>query len=159
MDTALILGIAYAGPPLALLGAVGSALGTIEAASAGLSVISEDPAQRSRALALAALPMTQTFYGFIFMYMALSSLGPLIAAGKITMEKSMLLFFISLVVGLAELYSAWTQGKVCRTAISLLPKTRGGIFSMGLILAAYEELFGILALAFGLMVMFAWVLA
>jgi len=151
MDPSIAWGIAYAGPPLALLGAVGSALGTLEAASAGLSVISEEPAQRSRALVFSALPMTQTFYGFIFMYMALMRL-PSIA--EMTLFKALLLFSISLVVGFAELYSAWTQGKVCRSAIALLPRTRGGIFSMGIILAAFEELFGILALAFGLMVMF-----
>lgn len=152
MDPSIVWGIAYAAPPIALLGgAVGSTLGTLEAASASLSIIAEEPAQRSRALIFSALPMTQTFYGFIFMYMALMRLA---SVTEMTLLKALLLLSMSIAVGLAELYSAWTQGKVCRSAVVLLPRTRGAIFSMGIMLAAFEELFGILALAFGLMVLF-----
>ncbi len=150
----LATAIAFFGPPLAFLGgAVGSTLGIAAAASAGLAVVSEDPAYRSRVLILSSLPMTQTFYGFIFMLVALMRLHTYVSFGKLDPIKALAILAISLAVCFAEMYSAITQGRVCRDAISLLIHTRGGIMGMGILLAAYEELFGILALAFGIMAM------
>jgi V/A-type H+-transporting ATPase subunit K len=50
---------------------------------------------------------------------------------------------------MAELVSAWMQGKVCADGAAQLVKTRGAIFGPTIILAAYEELFGILGMVFG----------
>ncbi len=152
----LAVAAAYAGPPLALLGAIGSSLGTAAAASAGLAVVAEDPTQRGRVMMLAALPMTQTFYGFIFMFLALLRLSA-IPIEKITPSVGFLVLALGLVVGLIELFSAWYQGQVCRSAITMLIKTRGAIAGMGMILAVYIELFGILGMAFGIVALFTWV--
>lgn len=57
-------------------GVIGSSLGIGKAASAGLSVISEDPGSFKQVLILSSLPMTQTFYGFIFSLLGLTSVLP-----------------------------------------------------------------------------------
>ncbi len=147
----LALFIAYLGPAFApLLGAIGSSIGTQMAASAGLTVLAEDPGQRTRVLLFSALPMTQTFYGFIFMLQAFNVMAHITS---IDLGKAAAILSASIGVGLAEFFSAWMQGKVCRTTVSLLIKTRGAVTGMGIILAAYVELFGILAMVFGILVL------
>jgi len=154
MVSEVALMAAYAGPPLALLGAVGSSIGTAIAGSAGIPVAAEDPMQRGRILLLAALPMTQTFYGFIFMFMAFMHL---LALKTISVSGAFAMLALGITVGLIELFSAIWQGKVCRSAISMLIKTRGAITGMGLIMAVYVELFAILGMAFGIMALYTWV--
>ncbi len=155
MSPASTTAIAMAGPPLALLGAIGSAIGTAIAGSAGVPVAAEDPMQRGRILMLAALPMTQTFYGFIFMFMAFTRILSL--GSSLSLGGAYAMVALGLVVGLIELFSAVWQGKVCKSAIAMLVKTRGAIMGMGLIMAVYVELFGILGMAFGIMALFTWV--
>jgi len=149
--------LAYLAPALAeALAVVGTTLGIRRAASVGLSVIAEEPATRTSVLLLSFFPATQTLvYGFAFMYFMYTQYLPSALAkygGAIPLTSAAAFLGVSLFVGLAQLFSAWMQGIVCSDAISLLVKTRGAIFSMGIILAAYEELFGMLGLVFGLMV-------
>jgi V/A-type H+-transporting ATPase subunit K len=148
--------LAYLGPAIAeALAVAGTALGIRPAASVGLSVIAEEPAMRTLVLLFTFLPATQTLvYGFAFMYFMYTLYLPSAFAkyaGALPLTTAAAFLGISLFVGFAELFSAWMQGLVCADAISLLIKTRGTIFSMGIILAAYEELFGMLGLVFGLM--------
>jgi len=148
--------LAYLGPALAeALAVAGTALGIRPAASVGLSVIAEEPAMRTSVLLFAFFPATQTLvYGFAFMYLMYTQYLPSAFAkyaGNLPLTTAAAILGVSLFVGFAELFSAWMQGIVCADAISLLVKTRGAIFSMGVILAAYEELFGMLGLVFGLM--------
>ncbi|MCC6014730.1 MAG: ATPase [Desulfurococcaceae archaeon] len=149
--------LAYLAPGLAeALAVIGTTLGIRRAASVGLSIIAEEPAVRTYVLLLSFLPATQTLvYGFAFMYFMYIQYLPSAMAkygGALPFTTAAAFLGVSLFVGLAELFSAWMQGIVCADAISLLVKTRGTIFSMGIILAAYEELFGMLGLVFGLMV-------
>ncbi len=148
--------LAYLAPALAeALAVIGTTLGIRKAASVGLSIISEEPATRTSVLLLSFFPATQTLvYGFAYMYFIYSQHLPSLLAkygGEIPLTTAAAFLGISLFVGFAQLFSAWMQGTVCADAISLLVKTRGGILSMGIILAAYEELFGMLGLVFGLM--------
>ncbi len=148
--------LAYLAPALAeALAVVGTTLGIRKAASVGLSIISEEPAMRAPVLLLSFLPATQTLiYGFVFVYFMYSQHLPAAAAkygGTMPVTTALAFLGISLFVGFAQMFSAWGQGSVCADAVSLLVKTRGGIFSMGLILAAYEELFGMLGLVYGLL--------
>mgnify|MGYP001772706838 CR=1 FL=1 len=149
--------LAFIGPGLAEgLASVGSTLGIYMAISAGIPVISEDPAQRGRIFALAFLPATQTLvYGFIYMLMSYSAFLPsmLKKYSSIPPHIAAAVFGISIFVGLVELYSAYAQGKVCADGAAQLIKTRGAIFGPTIILAAYEELFGILGMVFGIMFM------
>jgi len=149
--------LAAVGPGLAEgLAAIGTTIGMHRAVAAGTPAIAEDPSQRGRVLVLAFLPATQTLvYGFVFMFLMYSSVLPTIFSKLPNMspEKAAglcgAIFGVSMFVGFAELASAWMQGKVCAEGAAQLVKTRGAIFGQTIILAAYEELFGILGMVFG----------
>jgi len=152
--------IAYLGPALAeALAVIGTSLGTQRAASAGVSVIAEDPMQRVKVYMLAALPMTQTLvYGFIFMLLSYTTYLPQIAskyggAEAIPLNIGLAVLGISLFVGFAELFSAYGQGVVCRDGIVALIRTEGRILADAIVLAAYEEIFGMLGLIFAIFMM------
>jgi len=149
--------IAYIGPALAeALAAIGSALGTQKAASAAVSIIAEDVRLRVKAYALAAFPMTQTIaYGFVYMLFCYSNVLPSLVSKYGSMDAiplgiGLAILGISLLVGFAELFSAYGQGLVCGDGIVLLLRTQGRILSDAIILAAYEELFGIIGMVFGM---------
>ena len=151
--------LALMGPSLAEgMAAVGGTIGIMEEATTGIPVVAEDPGQRGRIFILAFLPMTQTLvYGFVYMFLMYYMILPGILAkhsGVLTPEIAGAVLGISLFVGLAEMFSAWMQGRVCGQTVAQLIKTKGGIFGTGLILATYEELFGILGMVFGLTIAF-----
>lgn len=157
MDVGLVM---YALPAIAEgLAAIGSTLGIQKVASIGTAVISEDPIQRGKVLALSFLPATQTMvYGFIYMFMAYSVYLPAIldkykGLGTIPLNIGFAIIGVSLFVGFAEAFSAYTQGRVCADTAAQLIKTKGAIFGMGIVLAAYEELFGILGMIFGILML------
>ena len=128
-------------------GVIGSSLGIGKAASAGLSVISEDPGSFKQVLILSSLPMTQTFYGFIFSLLGLTSVLPGIT--ELTWIKAGAFLGIGAFVMVAELFSAWYQGVVCMAGIVELPKAGGRMLVPSLILAAYVEMLGILGMVLG----------
>lgn len=128
-------------------GVLGSTAGISKAAPAGLSVLAEEPEQFKYVLLLSTLPMTQTFYGFIFTFYTLMIVLPTI---QLTLLKALAIAGVGLMVFIAETFSALYQGVVCMQGILELPKTKGKILTSTLILAAYEELFGILGMVFGL---------
>jgi V/A-type H+-transporting ATPase subunit K len=151
--------LAYVAPGLAeALAAIGSTIGICKAISSGISILSEDPGQRGRVFVLSFLPATQTLvYGLIYMLMMYSSFLPSLYskyAHSIPPHIAGAIFGVSLFVGFAELVSAWMQGKVCADGAAHLIKTRGTIFAPTIILAAYEELFGVLGMVFGLFMAF-----
>ena len=150
--------IAALGPGLAEgLAAIGTTLGIYAAVATGIPAAAEDPSQRGRVFVLAFLPATQTLvYGFVYMFLMYNSILPMIFrvaeqkyGGVVPANVAAAILGVSLFVGFAEMVSAWMQGKVCAEGAAQLVKTRGGIFGLTLILAAYEELFGILGLVFG----------
>ncbi|MEM0356119.1 MAG: ATPase [Desulfurococcaceae archaeon] len=147
--------LAYFGPPLAEgLAVIGTALGIQKAASVGLSVISEDPKMMARVYALAFLPATQTMvYGFGYLFLIYSMIRSYLEThGSIPLHVGAGILALSIFVGLAEMWSAYKQGEVCADGAALLIKTEGRLFPSTIILAAYEELFGILGLAFGFLI-------
>ncbi|MCD6324383.1 MAG: ATPase [Desulfurococcales archaeon] len=140
--------IASAGVALGIIGGlVGSSIGIARAATAGLSVLAEDSGQFKWVLLLSSLPMTQTFYGFIFTLLGFSGVLPGLTG--ITMGKAVGIFGIGVSVMLAEFFSAIYQGSVCMSGIVELPKTKGRIATSTMILASYIELFGILGMVLG----------
>jgi V/A-type H+-transporting ATPase subunit K len=148
-----LVGIASLGATMGIMGGVvGSALGISKAAPTGLSVIAEEPGYFKFVMLLSSLPMTQTFYGFIFTFYALMIILPGISA-TITPFQAYAMLGIGFMVLLAELFSAYMQGVVCMAGILELPKTKGKIASTTMILAAYEEIFGILGMVFGIVLL------
>jgi len=151
--------LAYVAPGLAeALAAIGSTIGIYRAVSSGIPILSEDPGQRGRVFVLSFLPATQTMvYGFIYMLMMYSSFLPSLYSKythSIPPHVAAAIFMVSIFVGVAELVSAWMQGKVCADGAAHLIKSRGAVFGPTIILAAYEELFGILGMVFGLLMAF-----
>jgi V/A-type H+-transporting ATPase subunit K len=145
--------IASIAPGLAeALAAIGSTVGIYIAIAAGIPATAEDPSQRGRVMVLSFLPATQTMvYGFVYMFMMYSSILPSLFRKypELPLNIAGAILAISIFVGIAELVSAWMQGKVCADGAAQLVKTRGAIFGPTIILAAYEELFGILGMVFG----------
>ncbi|MEM4490191.1 MAG: ATPase [Desulfurococcaceae archaeon] len=143
------VGLAYFAAALPLAGGViGSTTGMRHSASVGASVLAEDPTQFKNVLLLAALPMTQTFYGLIQMIYIISVYIP---ATEITMAKALGVLGIGFVGFLAEWFSAWAQGIVCAAGEADLPRTKGKNLMSSIILAVYVELWGILGIVFTIM--------
>jgi len=139
------------------LASIGTTVGIYKVVAAGAPVVAEDPGQRGKVMVLAFLPATQTMvYGFIYMFILYNSVLPALFAkyGTLPAHIASAILGISLFVGFVEMISAWMQGKVCAEGAAQLIKSKGAIFSVTLILAAYEELFGILGMVFGLLMVF-----
>jgi len=141
--------IATLGAALALIGGIlGSVFGIAKAASAGTATLSEDPGQFRNVIVLASLPMTQTFYSLIIMILIITAVVPKLPA---TGSSGLIVLGIGLIGAFAEFFSAIYQGIVCASGISLLPKTKGQIFTSSLMLAVFVELLGVLGLVFSIM--------
>ena len=147
---AFSVGLSYVGAAIALLGGlVGSSIGMGRAGSVGSAALAEDPKQFRNVFLLAALPMTQTFYGLIVLIQFTSFINSNI--DKIGLSTGLALLGLGLAVGFAEFFSAWYQGKVCSSGIAELPRTKGRITFNAMILAVYVELIGILGMVFGIL--------
>ncbi|MEM2225768.1 MAG: ATPase [Candidatus Bathyarchaeia archaeon] len=145
--------LAMLGGALALIGGIiGSCIGILIAASAGVATITEEPGQFRNVLVLASLPMTQTFYGFIVLLMILTRALPKLGAAPAGGD-GMPILFCALIAAAAELISAVYQGKVCASGISLLPKSKGRVMMPSMMLAVYLELFGVLGMVFSILAM------
>ncbi len=141
--------LATLGGALALIGGlVGSSIGIAKAASAGTATLSEDPGQFRSVIVLSSLPMTQSFYGLIVLILIITAVVPKVVE---TGGSGMTVLGIGLIACLAELFSAIYQGSVCASGISLLPKTKGQIFTSSMMLAVFVELLGVLGLVFTIM--------
>ena len=129
-------------------GLLGSSIGIATAASAGTATLSEDKGQFRSVIVLSSLPMTQSFYGLIVMIIIITSVVPKLPD---TGGAGLMVLGIGIMVAAAECFSAMHQGKVCAAGISLLPKTRGAIFTNSMMLAVFVELLGVLGLVFAIM--------
>jgi len=150
------IGPAFAiiGGTLALAGGLaGSSIGIGVAGSAGAAAVSEDPKQFRNVLLLAALPMTQTFYGLIVLLYIITQILPGIQALPMdeALQKGLMVFGVGLIAAFAEGFSAAYQGVICSSGIALLPKTKGQILGSSIILAVYAELFGVLGMVFAIL--------
>ena len=140
--------LAVLGGAIALAGGLlGSSIGIATAASAGTATLAEDRGQFRSVIVLASLPMTQSFYGLIVLIFIITVADKLPETGG----AGFMVFGIGLMVAAAECFSAIHQGNVCASGISLLPKTKGGIFTHSMMLAVFVELLGVLGLVFAIM--------
>ena len=154
----------FSGTNLALLGAalavalpcMGSArgVGIVGEASGGL--LSEDPSQFGKALALQALPMTQGVYGPVAAFLIVNNIGLFgntdYMAGLAFGEGAYYLM-ASLPIALAGFYSAIRQGRVAASGINLLSK-RPKELGKAVTSAALVETYAIFALLITLLMVF-----
>jgi len=140
------MGIAYFAATLPLAGGVlGSSAGIAFAASSGASTLAEDPGQFKNVLILVSLPMTRTFYGLIqMMYMVLVY----IPSVEITLTRALGMVGVGLLGFFAQFISAWAQGRICASGISMMPLTRGKNLMPTVMKAAFAELLGVLGIVF-----------
>jgi len=143
--------LAVIGGAIALAGGLGgSSIGIGIAGSAGAATLSEEPGQLRNVILLASLPMTQTFYGLITLILVLTRvrISPTLIDKP---EMGFAVLGIGIITAFAEFFSAWYQGCVCASGISLLPKTKGRILTNAMMLAVFVELIGVLGLVFAIM--------
>ena len=144
--------LAILGGAIALAGGLaGSSLGIGTAGSAGVATLSEEPGQLRNVIVLASLPMTQTFYGLIVLILILTTVLPNLAAMPDAGGSGFAVLGCGIIAAFAEFFSAWYQGSVCASGISLLPKTKGRILTNAMMLAVFVELLGVLGLVFTIM--------
>lgn len=144
--------LAVLGGAIALGGGLaGSSLGIGTAGSAGAATLGEEPGQFRNVIVLASLPMTQTFYGLIVLILILTTVLPNLAAMPDAGGSGFAVLGCGVIAALAEFFSAWYQGCVCASGISLLPKTKGKILTNAMMLAVFVELIGVLGLVFTIM--------
>ncbi len=142
-------GLALAGGAIALLGGLaGSSIGIGRAGSAGTAALTISKRYTGSIFLLAALPITQTFYGLIVLINFILYVN---SHPDIDLTKGIALLALGAMVAAAEAYSAKKQGDICASGIAELPRTRGKITFNAIIMAVYVELLGILGMVFSFM--------
>ena len=131
-----ILGYLGLGLMLGLSG-IGSAMGTTIAGNAAEGAMKKNPDKFSGYMILSAMPATQGLYGFLAFIIWVTS--------KDVTANGPLFFGVGLGVGLVCLLSGIRQGQVCANGIVGMGQGHD-VQTNTMILAAYPELYAILAL-------------
>ena len=131
-----ILGYLGLGLMLGLSG-IGSAIGTTIAGNAAEGAMKKNPEKFSGYMILSAMPATQGLYGFLAFIIWVTS--------KDVTANGALFFGVGLGVGLVCLLSGIRQGQVCANGIVGVGQGHD-VQTKTMILAAYPELYAILAL-------------
>ena len=144
MESGLIVAIAGAGLA-AFLAGIGSAVGIGLAGRSAAGVLAEDPDKFGRLFLLVALPGTQGFYGFIAALFVILKVGLLGAPKAISLAQGWQIFFASLPVAFAGLFSGIHQGKVCAAGVEMGAK-RPEATMKAVIYGAMVETYAVLGL-------------
>jgi len=139
----LTLGLAATGSALGI-GAAGRA-----AAGAWAKEAREGKPLNFKYIILAAMPLTQTFYAFVLMLVALKSA----AYGAAAAANAGALFSIGIGCGLGELSSAWMQGAIGASAVRAMAEGEGKPFIFSVIAMGLAETVGIFSFVLMLLMM------
>ena len=140
MTTALIL--AYVGIALMIgLCGIGSALGVTYGGNATVGAMKKNDEAFGNYLVLSAMPGTQGLYGFLGFFLLQGVLSP-----EITMNQALAVFSCGIFLGVVGLVSAIRQGQLCANGITAIGNGHD-VFGKTLILAAFPELYAIIAVA------------
>jgi len=136
------------------LGALGSALGIGAAGRAAAGAWAKE-AKAGKPLSfsyiiLVGMPLSQTIYAFILMLVGLS--GPVYDAAVVQANAGALLS-IGIAGGLAELFSAWMQGRIGAAACRALSEGEGKGLVFMIIAMGIVETVGLFGFVFLLLVM------
>ena len=165
MDTlAGVLKSIFSGTNLALLGAalavalpcMGSAKGVGIVGEAAGGLLSQDPSQFGKALALQALPMTQGVYGLVAAFLMLAMLGlfgNVDHLANLSVGAGAYYLMAALPIALSGFYSAVRQGRVSAAGINLLSK-RPGELGKAITSSALVETYAIFSLLITLLLVF-----
>ncbi len=136
-----LLGAALA----ALMGGIGSAIGTSMTGRAAAGVLTEDPSLFGKVLILQLLPGTQGIYGLLIGFITLTQIGVLGGSSDISLAKGLLYLAACLPMAVVGLASALQQAKAAVASIALVAK-KPDQFGKAMILPAMVETYAILAL-------------
>ena len=146
----IVFGLTGAG--IAMLGAVGSALGVGVAGQAAAGATSEKPELFGKILVLQLLPGTQGIYGLLIAFIVLSRIGIMGGTAPTTVQ-GLLYMAACLPIGLVGLGSGLYQGKASVAAINLVAKHEDQ-FGKAMIFPAMVETYAILALLISILAIF-----
>ena len=126
------------------LGAVGSALGIGAAARAAAGAWAKEGKAGKpldfKYLILVGLPLTQTFYGFLMLFVGLRSR---VYDAEMLTRHAGALFSIGLACGLGELFSAWLQGLIGASGVRCMSEGEGKGLAFIIMAAGIVETVGI----------------
>ena len=163
-SVATVLKAIFSGTNLALLGAalavalpcMGSAKGVGIVGEAAGGLLSQDPSQFGKALALQALPMTQGVYGLVAAFLMLAMLGlfgNVDHLANLSVGAGAYYLMAALPIALSGFYSAVRQGRVSAAGINLLSK-RPGELGKAITSSALVETYAIFSLLITLLLVF-----
>lgn len=134
--------LAYIGVAIMVgLAGIGSAYGTTIAGNAAMGAMKKNPGAFGNYMVLSAMPGSQGLYGFVGYFLVSGLLTP-----EITMVQAAAIFGAGLIMGLSGLFSSIRQGQVCANGIAAIGNGNN-VFGNTMILAAFPELYAILAVA------------
>ena len=148
MDTTIFLGQVGFGLALAL-GAVGSALGIGAAGRAAAGAWAKEGKEGKNLnfsyIILVGMPLSQTIYAFILMFIGLQK----IAFDMAHLEKfAGVLLGMGVACGLGQMFSAWMQGLIGAAAIRCMSESEGKGLTFLIIAMGIAETVGLFAFVF-----------
>ncbi|MFN3919535.1 MAG: ATP synthase subunit C [Methylohalobius sp.] len=137
----LVIALGWAGLyGVMALGAIGSIIGCGIAGQAAIGAMLDTEGGYGRYIGVSVMPSSQAIYAIVVMF---SLQRP------VTAETGPALFGIGIFAGLALMFSAVLQGRVCASAISVF-KAKPEIFGLSLAPAAIVEGFAVFVFVFAL---------
>ena len=134
--------LAYAGAALAIgISNIASSFSVVNAGSAAVGAMKKNPDAFGNYLILSALPGTNGLYGFLGYFLLKDFITP-----EITWFQGVAIFFAGLMLGMVNLFSSLRQSSICAHGISAIGSGHD-VFGKSLILAAFPELYAIIAVA------------
>ncbi len=134
--------IAYIGIAFMVgLSGVGSSYGVTISGNAAVGALKKNSSAFGSYMILCAMPGSQGLYGFVSYFMVSSKLTP-----DITMLQAAGILGAGLLMGFVGFFSSVRQGQLCANGIAAMSNGHN-VFANTLILAAFPELYAILAIA------------
>ena len=134
--------LAYAGVAIAIgLSGIASAYGVTIAGNAAVGAMKKNPDAFGNYMILSAIPGTNGLYGFLGYFLLKDLLVP-----AITMFQATAVFFALLALGVVNWFACNRQAGVCANGIASIGSGHD-VFGKTLILAAFPELYAIIAVA------------
>ena len=145
MNIAVILDAIGLGLMVGLSG-TGSAIGLVIGGTSAIGAIKKKPEAFGSSLVLSALPATQGLYGFVCFILFTGYVSP-----EMSVFQGAMTLGAGIAMGLAALFSAIQQGKVCAAGISAIGSGHD-VFGNTFILAVFPEFYAILALVVSILI-------
>ena len=145
MNIAVILAAIGLGLMVGLSG-TGSAIGLVIGGTSAIGAIKKKPEAFGSSLVLSALPATQGLYGFVCFILFTGYVSP-----EMSVFQGAMTLGAGIAMGLAALFSAIQQGKVCAAGISAIGSGHD-VFGNTFILAVFPEFYAILALVVSILI-------